>query len=261
LQQDEDTPDTFVILFKTPGQLQHWKARIEGLVSSRSSLTQKRSMNSIRDSTHSGDTAQSLPSSATATSSTYSKYSRTTMSSAPNTGNKEMATLQEEPADDAYLEHFRNAYPRMPNMTAADSMLTLKAGNSPTPNLPHDFPSLDLILILSVPAPTNVPSSYQLKLRLIKSTLDFVINNIGPRGRISVVTYSCGEGTRGILRKTPLLAVGRTDSRRRLTDFCDSIGNEVASEFEPLSALDQRDERISVVTAVNLGSFTYAMRQ
>jgi hypothetical protein len=229
--------------------LSHWKQRIEDLVASHNNaLKSKRSLNSIRDSTHSAETAQSLPSSATATSSTYSKYSRTTMSS--TAGTKEMATLQEEPTDDAYSSDFKSAYSR--NHPAADSMLTLKPLHSPALNLPHDFPPLDLVLIFSVPVPTNGPSSYQLKLRLIKATLDFVLNNIGPRGRLSLVTFCTGEGGRGILRKTPLLAVGRGDSKRRLAAFVESIGSDAPSEFEPFSALEHRDDRVSVVTAVNL---------
>lgn len=120
------------------------------------------------------------------------------------------------------------------------------AASLPPIHLPHDFPSIDLMLIFSIPLPTSAPSSYQLKHRLIRSTLDFIVNNIGPRARVSIVAFSAGDNGRGMLRKTPLLSVNKPSSRARLTTFIDELGNESLSDYE------RPDEAINVVTAVNL---------
>jgi len=242
--------DAFVIMFRSPGQLQAWRNQIEILVKRQRDGGKSKKSSSVRDSMQSGDTtfSHSGYSSTTAASSTFSKHSRTTMSSLA--GSKDMDTLEEEPHNGFEAGLARYARPGL-----SESMTTLRSPqftNQPIPYLPHDFPSIDLMLIFAVPAPTNAPSSYQLKIRLIKSTLDFVVNNIGPRGRISIVTYNCDDGVRGSLRKTPLLAVGRDDSKQRLQAFINELGNDGMPGSD--GRVDSRDERINVVTAVNLGA-------
>lgn len=108
-----------------------------------------------------------------------------------------------------------------------------------------DYTSLDLMIVLSVPP----AGTSMLKLDIIKSTLDFIVGTAGPRTRLSIVTYTAGEGTRGMLRKTPLIALGRPDAKARLDKIIGEVGRE---DGEAISMIEHREERVNVVTAVNL---------
>lgn len=251
--QDDENLDNFVILFPDAAQMNRWRNKIESLASRHQSgeteLQQHQSPNSSsqnhrshRDSVFSGETEQTHSSYATdATRS--SKYTRTTVSSAPYSS-KEMAPVSEEPALENMPPYSAPAFPASP-LPVGPSEKRL-----PPIRLPHDFPAIDLMLIFSVPLPTSAPSSYQLKVRLIRSTLDFVISNVGPRSRVSIVAFSAGEGGRGMLCKTPLLSVNKPQSRERLNAFIDSLGSD---NVEGANAFDRPDESVNVVTAVNLG--------
>ncbi|KAK2462704.1 hypothetical protein APHAL10511_005222 [Amanita phalloides] len=117
--------------------------------------------------------------------------------------------------------------------------------NSLTP-LPHS--PLDLIMVISVPPPASVPSTAQLKIRVIKATLDFILASLGPRDRLSLVTYEVGHG--GKVKKTPFLSVGKAQSRNRLAKFIDGIGFQTDDEF---LVRGTKEEHTDVVNAVNHG--------
>lgn len=93
----------------------------------------------------------------------------------------------------------------------------------------------------------SISSSSALKLGIIRSTIDFIVQTVGPRTRISVVTFVTGDGHRGVLRKTPFIAVGRPESRRRLDLLIDNLGSEYA-----VGMTEHNEESVNVVTAVNL---------
>ena len=125
--------------------------------------------------------------------------------------------------------------------------------NSLTP-LVHS--PLDLILVISVPPPSAVPATAALKVRVIKTTLDFVLAQLGAKDRLSLVTFEVGVG--GRVRKTPFLSLGKANSRTRLQGFIDRI----SAPGQPLSdGIDEflvrnaagPDEKTDVVTAVNHG--------
>jgi hypothetical protein len=118
------------------------------------------------------------------------------------------------------------------------------------PPAPH--PPLDLILVISVPPPGAVPSTAALKVRVLKNTLDFALAQLGPRDRLSLVTFEMGAG--GAVRKTPFLSPSKTQSRARLAKFIDEIGfrhDEDSSKDE--FAVRIQDEKTDVVTAINHG--------
>ena len=125
----------------------------------------------------------------------------------------------------------------------------LSAGpsNSLTPIV---HPPLDLILVVSLPPPTAVPSTAQLKQRVIKNTLDFVLSSLGPKDRLSFVTFEVGPG--GRVRKTPFLSLGRGQSRTRLQAFINQIG-EAESLTDEFLVRGAKEEKTDVVTAVNHG--------
>ncbi|KAG9032108.1 hypothetical protein FRB95_001885 [Tulasnella sp. JGI-2019a] len=142
---------------------------------------------------------------------------------------------------------------------------------SPIPHTP-----MDLILVLSLPPPSSHPSTAALKLRVIKSTLDFVLGSMGTRDRLSIVTFEVGVG--GRVRKTPFLRLGRALGRERLERFVDSIGRAEEDgaerdgdaqsangtvtgvaigreENDKFAVRTGKDEKTDVVTGVNHGNF------
>ncbi|THH28832.1 hypothetical protein EUX98_g5350 [Antrodiella citrinella] len=129
-----------------------------------------------------------------------------------------------------------------PHMSAGPS-------NSLQP-LPH--PPLDLILVMSVSGPTSTPSTAALKVRVIRTSLDFILASMGQKDQLSLVTFEVGVG--GKVRKTSFLNIGNAQSRGRLRKFVDEIGrrdNGSPFEDEFLTRASQ-DEKTDVVTAVNL---------
>jgi hypothetical protein len=110
-------------------------------------------------------------------------------------------------------------------------------------------------LVISLPPIRSSPSTAALKLRVIKASLDFVIASLGPRDRLSFVTFEVGLG--GAVRKTPFLSLGRAPSRTRLSKFVDEIGyrSEEGQLFEDESLVrGNKEEKTDVVTAVNHGT-------
>jgi hypothetical protein len=134
--------------------------------------------------------------------------------------------------------------------------------NGPSNNLPAlQHSPLDILLILSVPPPSAPRSTAGLKIRVLKTTLDFVLASLGDRDRISVVTFEIGIG--GRVRKTPFLRTNG-EGGLRLARFVDSIGEyyDENSPGGPGSPRDEwevktgKDEKTDVVTAVNHGEET-----
>lgn len=121
--------------------------------------------------------------------------------------------------------------------------------------LPHA--PLDLILVLALP-PAHMRASAELKLRVMRSTLDFVIANLGRRDRLSIVTFEVGLGAMGRVRKTPFLSLGRPQGQARLVRFVDTMGATMPGEDgsqddDEFLVRNGKEEKTDVVTAVNHG--------
>lgn len=129
----------------------------------------------------------------------------------------------------------------------------------PPPMLPHT--PLDLVLMVSVPVVTapqtaGVSSSAALKLRLIRSTLDFVTQHLGPRDRIALVAYNAGQA--GEVRRTALLNMSRERSQAKLVEFIEGIGKAWGEGEEDVFRVDSNklggaSDRTDTVTALNVG--------
>ncbi|KAG8963608.1 hypothetical protein FRC03_002803 [Tulasnella sp. 419] len=151
------------------------------------------------------------------------------------------------------------------------------AASTPSNNLPPlAHIALDLILVISLPPPTSTQSTAYLKLKVIKTTLDFVIANLGTKDRLSIVTFQVGVG--GKVRKTPFLRLGRSLGKERLARFVDSItfggentngnggddeksvGSGGAGEDE-FAVRTGKDEKTDVVTGVNHALDTVLQRK
>jgi hypothetical protein len=253
----DDALDEFVMTFKEKASLDIWRAQIESLVALHSHPSPNFSSSpppapsagarsrgmvaSPSNDSYNGSeySAGSDSGRSNAHSSAFSGYTRTTNSTAPLSS----IIHEEDPSD---LRH----YPSKDSHAAGARYAPSTSSSSypqhvPSPLGPRDFTPLDLMIILSVPS--SGPNS--LKLGIIKSTLDFVIQNVGPRTRISVVTFSTGEGTRGVLRKTPFIAVGKTEGRKRLETVVSELGCE---QGDCVAMIEHKEERVNVVTACNL---------
>lgn len=126
-----------------------------------------------------------------------------------------------------------------------------QAGYPASPFGARDLPPLDLMLVLSVS--NSGPSS--LKSSIVRSTLDFVLNNVGVQTRISLVIFSAGDGPRGRLRKTPFISVGTRAGFQRFERAVNEAGRrddeEEVAHGEPV-LVDHPEDRVNVVTACNL---------
>lgn len=229
--------ESFVILFPHREVLEVWRSQIQALIDhhrppiptseTKSSLA---TSGSRRDSVFSNETSRSA----------HSSFSRNTKAtSISNAGSGPVPS---------------GAVPPVP--TLKKSMASLSSAILDwTPPDAATFVPIDLMLVLSVPRlnSSNGPSSNGLKLRLIKSTLDFIIHSIGPRARISIVAYSTGDSSTHALRKTPWLATGRSDGMRRLEQaVAELAGESFESREDGLVSVDPKEEKVTVATAVNL---------
>ncbi|BGP36660.1 hypothetical protein JCM10449v2_000561 [Rhodotorula kratochvilovae] len=255
---NDDAVAEFVMLFKERTSLEVWRAQIELLLAQHrggsppaSAFPETPASAAIpRDRK---DVVSEISSSDQSNLTAFSGYTRTTSTSIGPSA----SVIHEE--DEAAMDEFgRFAELNAPGYgSTGGSMKSPPYGSSTYPSrgpfagpsssleLPRSFTPLDLMLILSVPP----PSTGTLKLEILKNALEFVIGHVGPRTRLSIVTYSAGEGMRASLRKTPFIAVGKPEGRRRL----DQIVRELGCDAEALtSMLEHKEERVNVVTACNL---------
>lgn len=254
ITMSDDAVAEFIMLFKERTSLEVWKAQIEHLLLGHSQpspppppppATNLPPSATARKFSTPGDSF-SESSSFGQSSSDFSNYTRTTSSSlAP------LSSMIREEECDQFGQFAQENQENQPGY--ASSLVTSPSARSlplpPTPTSPHlgarQFTPLDLMLILSVPA--SGPTS--LKSGILRNSLEFLIAHVGPRTRISLVTYTAGEGTRGVLRKTPFLAVGKPEGKTRLEKAIAEIGNETALSG---AMIDHQEERVNVVTATNL---------
>ncbi|KAL7414666.1 hypothetical protein BDY24DRAFT_414377 [Mrakia frigida] len=134
--------------------------------------------------------------------------------------------------------------------------------SSPTFGSASPHTPIDLLLILSLSSPSTSSSATALRTRVIRSSLAFIMSTLGPRDRLSVVTYENGPG--GVIRKTPFLAVGREGRGKwKMQEMLETIGEQQVVQH-PEDSDDEsgagggfvvplhRDEKADVVSAVNV---------
>ncbi|KAH9036183.1 Pleckstrin homology domain-containing protein [Lactarius pseudohatsudake] len=259
IDMEDERLDSFILIFKDRSSLETWRVNVQSLVA----LVQRPRPESDRpplDMEEFGGSAKAArmlsgstgTSASTAESSLLHSSGRSTLSSYTSHGGSVMnhgyhsgATGKLTPLqEDETPSHYSSGPLYAPHMSAGPS-------NSLAP-LPH--PPLDLILVISLPTVHALPSTAALKLRVIKTSLDFILASLGPRDRLSFVTFEVGVG--GAVRKTPFLSPGRTQSRARLGKFIDEIGfrPEEGQTFEDEFVVrGSKEEKTDVVTAVNHG--------
>jgi len=253
INMSEDALEEFVMTFADRSSLETWRHQIDALLAHHRTHGSPRSVpppapssgfarappmiqSGSGESMFGSDYSVGSGSSMTH-SSGFSGYTRTTTSSAPHP-----STIHEDKAIDEFGTPL-SPYSGYSHSTTSSSYPTF---HSSVPLSPRDFTPLDLMLIMALPDPTG-PS--RLKMGIIKSSLDFILQSVGPRTRVSIVAFSAGEGPRGTLRKTPFIALGKAEGRRRLEQAVAELGG-AADECKSL--IDHKEDRVNVVTAVNL---------
>ncbi len=256
----EDELASFILIFKERASLESWKQNIQALVATYQTQNgllrphepdeppdletfggSKKAMRMLSGSTHTSvSTVDSLLHSSSR-SSTMS--SSTSQGSTAGARQKRLAPLGE----DDELGNFDDS---------PVSLVTPYTSSGPSNSLsPLPHPPMDLILVLSLPPPNSLPSTAQLKIRVIKATLDFLVASLGPKDRLSVVTFEVGTG--GKVRKTPFLMLGKPQSRMRLEKFVDETGKRIEETRDEFLVGGPKEEKTDVVTAVNHGRFLF----
>lgn len=147
-------------------------------------------------------------------------------------------------------------------MPPGPPLVTPYTSSGPSNSLqPIPHPPMDLMIIVSIP-PVNAPrSTAQLKIRVIKQTLDFIMASLTPRDRLSLVTFEVGSP--GRVRRTQYMSIGKAESKAHLEKFVSETGgafsiNGIVVPDESDDFLVKptvKDEKTDVVTAVNYGMF------
>ncbi|KAG1770708.1 Pleckstrin homology domain-containing protein [Suillus occidentalis] len=259
IEMEDERLDSFILVFKDRSSMDAWKSQIQGLVNSfqnqasppQPPIDRGLDMDEFGGSGKaarmlSGSTASTSPSTV---DSLLQGSSRSTMSSltshgsVPQPHSRQMHSKLQPLGEDDVLSHYETHPSGLvaPHVSAGPS-------NSLAP-LPH--PALDLILIVSLPPPSAPRSTAALKLRVIKTSLDFILASLGTKDRLSLVTFEVGPG--GRVRKTPYLCVGKALSRGRLSKFIDEIGRLDEGQDDEFLVRASKEEKTDVVTAVNHG--------
>lgn len=261
IDMEDERLDSFILIFKERSSLEAWKNQIQSLVNmfqqsqpqapppanpyDRGPDLEEFGGSAKAARILSGSTGTSV-----STADSLLNSGRSTMSSSTSHGS--MAPRQ---AQNHHKLSPLGEDDEMNNYDSPTGLVTPHMSSGPSNSLtPVPHPSLDLILVISVPPPTAVPSTAALKIRVIKASLDFLLASMGPKDRLSLVTFEVGVG--GRVRKTPFLCPGRAQSRARLAKFIDEIGlrpEEGQFVEDEFLIRGSKDEKTDVVTAVNHG--------
>jgi hypothetical protein len=115
---------------------------------------------------------------------------------------------------------------------------------------------IDLVIVASL-APQQggtVTASAAMKLRIIKSTMEFALRLLGPRDRLSFVTFEPEQG--GRIRRTPFLCPGKQEGRRKLDTFVAGLSGTARlpdDDEDPYLVEFDTEDKVDVVAGVNTG--------
>ncbi|EJD07285.1 uncharacterized protein FOMMEDRAFT_115460 [Fomitiporia mediterranea MF3/22] len=272
IDMEDERLESFILIFKDRSSLEAWKANISSLVAMHQQAAQSAQMGGrsaptpdVEEFGNGQSKAMRMLSGSTATTSSSMdrdsllngngsiRSSSTSHGSlmGQSVGHGRMPLHQQHKlsplGEDDELYSATSPYGSSPT-----GFVTPHLSSGPSNSLtPIQHPSLDLILVVSLPPPTATPSTAALKNRVIKNTLDFILHSLGPKDRLSFVTFEVGPG--GRVRKTPFLCVGRGQSRQRLQAFVNNVGNGHDDTTDEFLVRGSKEEKTDVVTAVNHG--------
>ena len=253
----EDELASFILIFKEQGPLEAWKNNIQALVNlfqSQNGVVREVPQQQL-DIEEFGGSAKAMRMLSGSTQTTVSSVdsllspTRSTMSSSTShshhsgIGHRHYSSNKLAPLGEDE---------EMSGYESSTNLVTPHTSSGPSNSLsPLPHPALDLILVISLPPPTALPSTAQLKVRVIKATLDFLVASLGPKDRLSLVAFEVGVG--GRVRKCPFLSVNKAQSRQRLEKFINELDAKLEEHQDEFLVRESNDEKTDVVTAVNHG--------
>lgn len=255
----EDELASFILIFKDRASLESWRNNIQALVNlyhAQNGLVRHQDPERPPDIDTFGGSQKAMRMLSGSSHTTVSTFDSLLHSSAQSTASSSTSpgsfTARQNKltplGEDDELSNYDDS---------STNLMTPHTSSGPSNSLsPLPHPQMDLILIISIPPPNSVPSTAQLKIRVIKATLDFLVASLGPKDRLSVVTYEVGMG--GNVRKTPFLMGGRPQSRTKLEKFVDEMGVKLDEKKDEFLVRGSKEERTDVVTAVNHGKHIMA---
>jgi len=267
IDMEDERLDSFILIFRERSSLETWKSHIQRLVTTfqqqNGFVTPKQP--SPRDTTvleefGGSSKAARMLSGSTGTTSYSNDDSLSGPSSRSTTSSASHGSLG---GIDRTLKAHHGQQHRLATLEEHDEpsrygtpmpvpLVTPRLAGGPSNSLtPLVHPPMDLILVISIPPPHITASAANLKHRVIKTSLDFVIGSLSPKDRLSLVTFEVGVG--GKVRKTPFLNIGKSISRTRLSKFVDDIGAKLDPDNDEFLVRGSQEEKTDVVTAVNHG--------
>ncbi|KAJ9109839.1 hypothetical protein QFC19_001818 [Naganishia cerealis] len=132
----------------------------------------------------------------------------------------------------------------------------------PVPLLPVHTP-IDLLIVCAIPNASTAGMQAAHKIRPIKAAFEHACQSLGPRDRLSLVTYEHGLG--GSVRKTHFFSPGRIEGRRKLEKFIAQIASrpedgKEATLDEFMVATD-KETKTDMISGVNVGLDTVLQRR
>ena len=268
IDMEDERLDSFILIFRERSSLETWKSHIQRLVTvfqqQNGFITPRQPSprdtaaleefggNSKAARVLSGSTGTTSYSNEDSLLSGPSSRSTTTSASHGSVGGIDR-TLKAHYAQQHRLATLEeDSEPSRYSTPIPIPLVTPHLSDGPSNSLtPLTHPPLDLILVISIPPPHITASAANLKHRVIKSSLDFIITSLSPKDRLSLVTFEVGIG--GKVRKTPFLNVGKPMSRTRLGKFINEIGARLDPDTDEFLVRGSQEEKTDVVTAVNHG--------
>jgi len=268
IDMEDERLDSFILIFRERSSLETWKNHIQRLVTAfqqqNGYVTPKqpspRNTAALEEFGGNGKAARMLSGSTGTTSysnedsilSGPSSYSTTSSASHVSIGGIDKTLRAHYSQQHRLTTLEEDGEPSRYSTPIPVPLVTPRLLGGPSNSLtPLSHPPLDLILVISIPPPHITASAANLKHRVIKTSLDFIIASLSPKDRLSLVTFEVGVG--GKVRKTPFMNVGKPTSRTRLRKFVDEIGARLDPDDDEFLARGSQDEKTDVVTAVNHG--------
>ncbi|KAJ9124322.1 hypothetical protein QFC22_001122 [Naganishia vaughanmartiniae] len=132
----------------------------------------------------------------------------------------------------------------------------------PPPLLPVHTP-IDLLIVCAIPNALTAGTQAVHKVRPIKAAFDHACQSLGPRDRLSLVTYEHGMG--GSIRKTSFFSPGRVEGRRKLEKFISGIACRPESakdtDSDEFTVVTDKEAKTDMISGVNVGLDTVLQRR
>lgn len=274
IRLDDDALDNFVLSFKDRALREKWRIKLNELLAENQSRAKKTEVLNVRNQNTNGAQNHGKNRKSPESPALQSAQGDASLSSMAtrNTSNdvslasSHTSAQSPSPHDRHYSPHQNSNMQSMLTGMPSHQQWSASGGLDPNRSVPEMLPHtpVDLVIMVSVPSVTGQPSissstlssSAALKVRLIRSTLDFVINSMGLRDRIAIVAYHVG--VEGAVRRTALLNTSKKSSVEKLEQFVDSIGKPWEGPGtdpfkEDIERLGGNSDRTDTVTAVNVG--------